>query len=154
LGLVHQSGFARQLGRSEASNHLGNVGAAALAGLAGYLYGFGAVFVVPALFALPLRGALASPVARTAGLVPVQILDGIGAGILGVAVPGLVARIVAGSGHVNAGLGAVTTLQGVGAAFSPTVGDVMARHAGYPAAFLALAMVARQRWCCGSRRAV
>ena len=46
LGLVRQRGFPRQLGDNAACNHSGNVAAAGLAGLCGYLFGFGAVFVV------------------------------------------------------------------------------------------------------------
>jgi MFS family permease len=260
LGLVRPQGFARQLGRNQAYNHAGNVIAAALAGACGYIFGFGAVFVllavtavfsvaaalrinadeidhraargardgdsesgiasfgvllqskpliilgitltlfhlgnaamlpllgqamvahgagnasaftgativiaqatmVPAallasrlaqergywliflfaLIALPIRGALASVVTSAWGLGPVQILDGIGAGILGVAVPGLVARILSGTGHVNAGLGAVMTLQGIGAALSTTFGGLIAERFGYSAAFFALGSVA------------
>jgi predicted MFS family arabinose efflux permease len=259
LGLVRQQGFPHQLGRNEASNHSGNVVAAALAGAAGYVFGLGAVFIVLAimalcatatllridrskidhnaargaaehggegvagfvvllrskplivlgvtltlfhlgnaamlpllgqavvakgqgngsaftgativisqmtmvpmallaarlaetrgywlvfllaLIALPVRGATASLVGGLWGLGPVQILDGVGAGLLGVAVPGLVARILVGTGHVNAGLGAVMTLQGVGAALSPTVGGMVAEAYGYPAAFLALGAIA------------
>jgi predicted MFS family arabinose efflux permease len=259
LGLVRQEGFPQQLGRNEASNHSGNVVAAALAGAAGYVFGLGAVFVVlaimalcalaallridpseidhraargaaehdgegiagfavllrskplillgmtltlfhlgnaamlpllgqavvakglgnasaftaativiaqltmvpvallaarlaetrgywlvflVALIALPVRGSIASLVTGTWGLGPVQILDGVGAGILGVAVPGLVARILAGTGHVNAGLGAVMTLQAIGAALSTTVGGIVAQRYGYPAAFVARAAIA------------
>lgn len=105
------------------------------------LRGYWMVFLL-ALIALPIRGAVASLVTGPWGLVPVQILDGVGAGILGVAVPGLVARILAGSGHVNAGLGAVMTLQGVGAALSTTLGGIVAERYGYPAAFLALGAIA------------
>jgi predicted MFS family arabinose efflux permease len=271
LGLVHQHGFARQLGRNEASNHSGNVFAAALAGTTGYAFGFGAVFVVLAimtflsiaaalqidpgaidhraargaaqtdgpssarfsvllhskelmvlgatltlfhlgnaamlpllgqaqiargggdpsaftgttiviaqitmvpvaliaarlaeskgywtvfmlaLIALPIRGVIAAWVAGPPGLAPVQILDGVGAGILGVAVPGLVARILAGTGHVNAGLGAVMTLQAIGAALSTTVGGLIAQHFGYTTAFLALggiAATALALWLSASR---
>jgi predicted MFS family arabinose efflux permease len=259
LGLVHQRGFAHQLGRNEAFTHAGTVLAAILAGVSGFVFGLGAVFVVLsvmavlsivatlridpnaidyraargaaetdqapvakfsvlfrskelmvlgatltlfhlgnaamlpllgqagvaqngsdpsaltaatiivaqasmvpvalfaawlaeekgywpvfllALIALPLRGAMASLVTGPWGLAPVQILDGFGAGTLGVAVPGLVARILAGTGHVNAGLGAVMTLQGIGAALSTTVGGVVAQHFGYSAAFLALGVIA------------
>jgi predicted MFS family arabinose efflux permease len=259
LGLVRQRGFPHQLGRNQAFNHSGNVVAAALAGLTGYFFGLGAVFVVLsimavlsiaaalrinpreidyraargaaeqddaavakfsvllrskelmvlgatltlfhlgnaamlpllgqagvahdgsdpsaftaativiaqvtmvpmallaarlaeekgywlvfliALIALPVRGLTASLVTGPWGLGPVQILDGVGAGILGVAVPGLVARILAGTGHVNAGLGAVMTLQGIGAALSPTVGGIVAQRFGYSAAFLALGAIA------------
>jgi MFS family permease len=259
LGLVRQRGFPHQLGRNQAFNHSGNVLAAALAGVAGYFFGLGAVFVilsimavlsigatlgidpreidyraargaaekdqgdvrkfsvlfqskelmvlgvtltlfhlgnaamlpllgqagvahdgsnpsaftaativvaqttmVPmallaarlaeqrgywlvfllALIALPIRGVTACLVTGPWGLAPVQILDGVGAGILGVAVPGLVARILTGTGRVNAGLGAVMTLQGVGAALSTTVGGIVAQRFGYPAAFLALGAIA------------
>src|SRR5439155_7081753 len=97
---------------------------------------------VLALVALPIRGVIAATVADSWGLVPVQILDGVGAGLLGVATPGLVARILAGTGHVNAGLGAVMTLQGVGAASSPVLAGLVAQQLGYSAAFLALGGIA------------
>jgi MFS family permease len=76
------------------------------------------------------------------GLVPVQVLDGVGAGLLGVAVPGLVARILAGTGHVNAGLGTVMTMQGIGAALSPALGGFVAEKLGYAASFMVLGAVA------------
>src|SRR5581483_8739955 len=87
--------------------------------------GYWIVFLL-ALVVLPIRGVIAALVTGPIGLGPVQVLDGVGAGMLGVAVPGLVARILAGTGHVNAGLGAVMTLQGVGAALSPTIGGMLA----------------------------
>jgi predicted MFS family arabinose efflux permease len=259
LGLVKQQGYAQQLGRNEAFNHAGNVTAALLAGLFGYLFGLGAVFAVMAamavgamaavaaidpdsidhkaarglgtapgdqgtsfsvlvtsgpllvlgltlllfhlgnaamlpllgqalvargagdpsvftsatiiiaqltmiatalfaarlaeqrgywlvfliaLLALPVRGLIASLITSPIGLAPVQVLDGVGAGMLGVAVPGLVARILAGTGHVNAGLGAAMTMQGIGASLSATVGGLAAEHLGYAAAFLVLAGIA------------
>jgi MFS family permease len=103
--------------------------------------GYWIVFVL-ALIALPVRGIIAAAVTGPIGLVPVQMLDGVGAGLLGVAVPGLVARILAGTGHVNAGLGAVLTLHGAGAALSPALGGLVAGQLGYPAAFLVLGAVA------------
>ncbi len=77
-----------------------------------------------------------------------------GAGLLGVATPGLAARILRGSGHVNAGIGAVMTLQGVGAALSPTLAGLVAVRYGYPSAFLVLAgvaVVALVVWLYGAR---
>lgn len=103
--------------------------------------GYWIVFVL-ALAALPLRGLIAASLTGFWVLVPVQILDGVGAGLLGVAVPGLVARILRGSGHFNIGLGAVMTLQGVGASLSPTLGGTVAQAYGYAAAFMALGGVA------------
>jgi MFS family permease len=103
--------------------------------------GYWSVLVL-ALVALPIRGIIAATVADAWGLLPVQILDGVGAGLLGVATPGLVARILAGTGHVNAGLGAVMTVQGLGAASSPALAGLVAQQIGYSAAFLTLGAIA------------
>jgi len=52
LGMVRQHGFDRQFGRNQVANHGGNVVAAALSGWLGWRYGFGAVFLLSALFGL------------------------------------------------------------------------------------------------------
>jgi len=88
--------------------------------------------------ALPIRGVLAACVMNKWGVYPVQILDGIGAGLQSVAVPGLVARILAGTGRVNAGQGAVMTVQGLGASLSPAIGGWIAQGIGYSAMFVIL----------------
>jgi MFS family permease len=72
------------------------------------------------------------------GMYPVQALDGIGAGLQSVAVRGLVAHILNGTGRVNVGQGAVMTVQGVGAALGPAIGGWLAQDLGYPAAFMIL----------------
>ncbi len=69
--------------------------------------------------ALPLRGFLAGTFIEHWGVWPVQALDGIGAGLQSVAVPGLVACLLSGTGRVNVGQGAVMTIQGVGARCLP-----------------------------------
>jgi MFS family permease len=66
------------------------------------------------------------------------MLDGVGAGLQSVAVPGLVARMLNGTGRINVGQGAVMTVQGVGAALSPALGGAMAQAVGYRIAFLIL----------------
>lgn len=103
--------------------------------------GYWVVFVI-ALAALPIRGAIAGLVEHPLVLLPVQIPDGVGAGMMGVAVPGLVARLMNGSGHATAGLAAVMTAQAVGAACSASLGGLVALHFGYGAAFLALGGIA------------
>lgn len=103
--------------------------------------GYWIIFVL-ALAVLPVRGLIAGLISEPWVLVPVQVLDGVGAGLLGVAVPGLIARILAGTGHVNVGLGVVLTMQGIGAAVSSTVAGLVAEHFGYEAAFLALGAIA------------
>ncbi|QBR04060.1 MFS transporter (plasmid) [Paraburkholderia pallida] len=91
--------------------------------------------------ALPLRCLVAALFITAWGVWPVQTLDGIGAGLQSVAVPALVVRLLQGTGRVNVGQGVVMTVQGVGAALSPTLGGVLAQHFGYAAAFLVLGAV-------------
>jgi MFS family permease len=92
--------------------------------------------------ALPLRGIIAAHLVTNLGVIPVQVLDGVGAGLQSVAVPGLVARILQGTGRVNVGQGAVMTVQGLGASLSPAIGGWIAEKAGYPAAFTILGSLA------------
>ncbi|KAB2896529.1 MAG: MFS transporter, partial [Burkholderiaceae bacterium] len=98
--------------------------------------------IIAALLALPLRGLIAACWESPWALLPVQALDGVGAGLLGVALPGLVAGILRGTGHVNAGLGAVMAIQGVGAAISPALAGWIAHRFGYGAAFAVLGAIA------------
>jgi MFS family permease len=88
--------------------------------------------------ALPIRGVIAAQMMNKWGVYPVQILDGVGAGLQSVAVPGLVARILDGTGRVNVGQGAVMTVQGLGASLSPALGGWIAQEIGYSAMFLIL----------------
>nr|AGU10506.1 Major Facilitator Superfamily [uncultured organism] len=88
--------------------------------------------------ALPLRGFLAGTLINHWGVWPVQALDGIGAGLQSVAVPGLVACLLNGTGRVNVGQGAVMTVQGVGASLSPAIGGWLAQLLGYQSAFFIL----------------
>jgi MFS family permease len=88
--------------------------------------------------ALPIRGLIAAFVINRWGVYPVQILDGIGAGLQSVAVPALVARILNGTGRVNVGQGAVMTVQGLGASLSPAIGGWIAQEIGYSAMFMIL----------------
>lgn len=92
--------------------------------------------------ALPLRGLIAAGFIDEWGVYPVQMLDGVGAGLQSVAVPGLVARILNGTGRVNVGQGAVMTVQGIGASLSPAIGGWLAQLIGYPAMFLILGSLA------------
>ncbi|MDE2603112.1 MAG: hypothetical protein KGL62_12190, partial [Bradyrhizobium sp.] len=55
-----------------------------------------------------------------------------------VAVPGMVARSLYGTGRVYLAQGAVITIQGAGAAFSPAPGGWIARWTGFASSFLVL----------------
>jgi MFS family permease len=99
--------------------------------------------------ALPVRGLIAGSVIEHWGVWPVQALDGIGAGLQSVAVPGLVACLLNGTGRVNVGQGAVMTVQGVGASLSPAIGGWLAQLIGYKLAFFILgsfALVSLALW--------
>ncbi len=96
------------------------------------------IVVLISFLALPVRGVIAAHLIVSWGVYPVQILDGVGAGLQSVAVPGLVARILNGTGRVNVGQGAVMTVQGLGAALSPAIGGWIAQSIGYGATFMIL----------------
>ncbi len=63
-------------------------------------------------------------------------------GLGGVAIPALVAEVMEGTGHANAGLGGVMTAYGAGAALSPLLAGLVAQYLGFSASFVALAAVA------------
>jgi MFS family permease len=88
--------------------------------------------------ALPARGILAYTLSGWLGVLPVQVLDGLGAGLQSVAVPGMVARSLNGTGRINLGQGAVITVQGIGASLSPALGGWFAQWLGYQWTFLLL----------------
>jgi MFS family permease len=87
---------------------------------------------------LPVRALIAPHAISTRGVFPIQVLDGITSGLQTVAVPGLVARILNGTGRINVGQGAVLTVQGAGAALSPAFGGWIVQWRGYSPAFWAL----------------
>jgi MFS family permease len=97
-------------------------------------FGLASVFVI-ALCALPLRGAIAGSVPSFGSIYPVQFLDGVGAGLIGIATPIAAERILAGTGRFNVGLGAVMTVQGIGASLSNVVAGWLTDRGGYGLAY-------------------
>ena len=77
-----------------------------------------------------------------AWLVPAEILDGVASGLIGVAVPVLVADLTWGSGHTQTALGTVNGLQGIGGALSGVFGGMLVDWLGWAGAFLGLAVPA------------
>jgi len=107
-------------------------------------FGLTTVFLV-ALSALPIRGLIAGTQSGFWTVFPVQILDGVGAGLIGILTPVAVERLLAGSGRFNVGLGAVMTMQGVGASLSNVVAGTVVGNYGYHASHLlsgAIAVIA------------
>ncbi|EPD7133070.1 MFS transporter [Campylobacter upsaliensis] len=95
-----------------------------------------------ALFGLIVRGGVAAHFDEILAMIIVQILDGVGAGIVGVILPLVVAMLMRGSGHINAAFACVMTFGGVGAALSGSLGGYIAQYFGYFYAYLTLAFVA------------
>lgn len=108
---------------------------AALAPFALKRFGLSALFIA-ALAALPLRGALAGLTEGFAMVYPIQILDGVGAGLIGIATPIAAERILAGTGRFNTGLAAVMTVQGIGASLSNIAAGFLTKQGGYSLAYL------------------
>ena len=97
-------------------------------------FGLATVFVI-ALVALPIRGAVAGSFSSFAAIYPVQILDGVGAGLIGIATPIAAERILSGTGRFNVGLAAVMTVQGIGASLSNVIAGWLTNIGGYGLAY-------------------
>lgn len=97
-------------------------------------FGLATVFVI-ALLALPVRGVIAGSLHTYSSIFPVQILDGVGAGLIGIATPIAAERILSGSGRFNVGLAAVMTVQGIGASSSNIVAGWLTDKGGYSLAY-------------------
>jgi MFS family permease len=81
--------------------------------------------LIAACLALALRGALFAAFDAPIILIGAQILDGIGAGILDVLIPLLLADIVRGSGRYNVSRGLLSTIQGIGGSLSNVVAGTL-----------------------------
>ena len=104
-------------------------------------YGYWRLIML-ALLIMPVRAALAASTDAPFMMIPVQILDGLAAGILGVVVPSFIVVLLRGSGHVNAGQSVVMLMQGVGASMSPALTGTIAGHYSFATAFSVLSAIA------------
>ena len=105
--------------------------------------GFGrkTIFLV-ALAILPVRGVLFSFTANPVGVVAIQLLDGVAAGIFGVIAVVIAADIMKDTGRFNLAQGLVALAVGIGAGLSNLVSGYVVQGFGYAAGFLFLAAVA------------
>ncbi len=117
------------------------VPAAALAGRKADAWGRKPLLLT-AFVALALRGALYTYSDDAMWLIGVQLLDGVGAGLIGALFPVVVADLTRGSGHFNAAGGAVGTVHAVGGIVSGALAGQIVVAAGYQTAFLTLAAIA------------
>jgi MFS family permease len=148
LGLVSQKLALQNLGQGIALTAASAIAAqsvmvpvAALAGARADIWGRKPLLLA-AFVALALRGGLYTASDNTAWLIAVQLLDGVGAGLIGALFPVVVADLTRGSGHFAAVQGAVGTVHGLGGVMSMALAGYLVVRAGYDAAFLTLAAVA------------
>ncbi|MFO1148848.1 MAG: MFS transporter [Alsobacter sp.] len=99
----------------------------------------------PLLFAaflvLPVRAVLYTLSDAPAWLIGVQVLDGVGAGLLGALTPLVVADLTRGTGRFNVSQAALATVQGLGASASGLAAGLVVDRFGYTTGFLGLGAV-------------
>jgi MFS family permease len=95
-----------------------------------------------ACLALPVRAILCAMVTDPRALMAAEVLDGVSSGLIGVAVPLVVADLTWGSGRTQTALGALNALQGLGGALSGLFGGLLVSVLDWNGAFLALAVPA------------
>ena len=117
------------------------VGAALFAARLAKRSGYASVMAF-ALVIATVRALIAARANSWAMVIGVEVLEGAAMGLNGVAIPALAASVMRGTGRSSAGLGAVLTAFGAGAALSPLVAGLVAQHFGFPASFVALAVIA------------
>ena len=94
--------------------------------------------LVVACAALVVRAGLTALLDDPFWLIATEVLDGLASGIMGVAVPIVVADLTWGSGRTQTALGSVNAIQGIGGALSAGFGGIIQGFAGWTTAFLAL----------------
>ncbi len=107
-----------------------------------------------ALALAALRGFIAAHANSWTTVIAVEVLEGAAMRLSGVAIPSLAASVMRGTGRSSVGLAAVLAAFGAGAALSPLVAGIMARHFSFATSFLclaSLACVALVIWMVGSR---
>ncbi len=104
-------------------------------------FGLSTVLLI-GLCALPIRGLIAGTVPGFWTIFPVQILDGVGAGLVGIVTPVAVERLLAGTGRFNVGFAAVMTVQGVGASLSNVIAGAVVSARGYHASHMLSGLIA------------
>lgn len=99
------------------------------------------IFLV-ALAVLPVRGVLFSFTTSPVGVVAIQLLDGVAAGIFGVISILIASDLMRGTGRFNLAQGLAALATGIGASLSNVTAGYVVQWFGYPTGFLSLAAIA------------
>jgi MFS family permease len=95
-----------------------------------------------AFLVLPLRILSYTFVSKPAAVVWLQGLDGIGAGIYGVAVVAIAADLTRGKGRFNTLMGLFATALAIGGVAGPLISGVLVQHVGFRITFYVFALLA------------
>src|SRR5262249_26388918 len=98
--------------------------------------------LIVGLGAVTVRAVLFAVVSDPWILLPIQILDGLSAAIIGVMTPLVIADLMRGTGRYNLAQGFAGVAVGIGGALSTGTTGYVVEHFGYAGAFLGLASVA------------
>jgi MFS family permease len=140
--------YVKQLGGSDSlmtatvlTAHSVMVPVSLLAGVLANRWGRKPVMAI-AFWALPLRILSYTLVHRPMALVFLQTLDGIGAGIYGVAIVAMAADLTKGKGGFNTLMGLFATALAVGGVLGPLLTGVLIQHLGFVTMFILFAALA------------
>ncbi len=99
------------------------------------------ILLIASCAVLPVRGLLAALSHDPAALIAIEVLDGIGAGLISVAAPAAVADLTYGGGRTQTAMGALGTMQSLASALSAYVAGLVVVRLGWTPAYGLLAMV-------------
>ena len=99
------------------------------------------ILLIASCCVLPVRGALAAMSHSPAALIAIELLDGVGAGLISVAAPAAVADLTYGGGRTQTAMGALGTVQSLASALSAGAAGYVVVHAGWTPAYGMLAAV-------------
>lgn len=99
------------------------------------------VLLIASCAVLPVRGMLAALSHEPAALIAIEVLDGLGAGLISVAGPAAVAELTYGSGRTQTVMGALGTMQSLSSALSAAAAGFVVVRYGWTSAYGMLAVV-------------
>ena len=99
------------------------------------------ILLIASCAVLPVRGLLAAMSHSPAALVAIEVLDGLGAGLISVAAPAAVADLTYGGGRTQTAMGSLGTIQSLASALSAYAAGLAVVHLGWTPTYGMLAVV-------------
>ena len=99
------------------------------------------ILLIAACAVLPVRGLLAVLSHEPVALIIIEVLDGVGAGLISVAGPATVADLTYGGGRTQTAMGALGTIQSLSSALSAAAAGLVVVHLGWTPAYAMFAVV-------------